>query len=460
MQRIPLLLSGGEWSARLPVELRRSLRLLVWDGVLANISDSIVNVYQAVYLLALGATRAEIGLVSSLSNIALPLAMLPGGRLAARRQEYKRLVIIPSLLGRVLLLGLVVLPYCPWSTPFIIYVAMGIAVLRVFFLNLANPAWTALLGELVPARWRGRYFSARNIFMGGAAFLALLGVGRLIDHLGTPLGYQVVFGIAVLMALGDSCLLSRITEKPPAVRAHRDEHQLSLWRRVWAEPAFLTTSGVDFLWGVGVSIATPFFIVYLVDEVGASASFLALSSAVATLASLPAQRIFGRLIDQKGNSWVKRLTGLIIPVVPGLWGFIRQPWQAFPLQLVSGFIWAGYNLATFNRLLEVTPDEDRSTFVAIRQSLVGVGMAGGAALGGWLAETQGYRSVFLSSAGGRLIAAVVFALSMVPGSTWRRLWQDFSRRIVWGYQKLSCAVSGALRWLIDLWHKLKQKRSI
>ncbi|MEA3309993.1 MAG: MFS transporter [Chloroflexota bacterium] len=459
MQRLPLLLAGGAWSARLPVALRRSLRRLVWDGMLSNISDSIVNVYQAVYLLALGATRAEIGLVSSLSNIAMPLAMLPGGRLAARRPQYKWLVIIPSLLGRVLLLGLVFLPYCHWRTSSIVYVAIAIAVLRVFLLNLANPAWTALLGELVPARWRGRYFSARNIFMGGAAFLALLGVGSLIDHLGTPLGYQVVFGIAVLMALGDSYLLSGITEKPLTARSPRDKHALSLWRRVRAEPAFLVTAAVDFLWGFGVSIATPFFIVYLVDEVGASASFLALSSAAATLASLPAQRIFGQLTDQRGNSWVKRLTGLIIPLVPGLWGFIRQPWQAFPLQLFSGFVWAGYNLATFNRLLEVTPEEDRATFVAVRQSVVGVGMAGGAALGGWLAETQGYRSVFLSSAGGRLLAAVAFALSMVHVQTWRRLWQGFSRWVVWGYQKLSGTVSGALRWcwqqLTDLWYKLK-----
>ncbi len=462
MRRVPLLLAGGEWSARLPVELRRSLRRLVGEGVLANISDSIVNTYQAVYLLALGASRTEIGLVSSLSNIAMPLAMLPGGRLAARRHRYKWLVIIPSLLGRVLLLGLIVLPYCPWRPAFIIYVGIGIAILRAFLLHLANPAWTAMLGQLVPVRWRGRYFSARNIFMGGAAFLALLGVGRLIDQLGTPLGYQLVFGIAVLAALGASYLLSGVVEEPPAARPRQKEQLISLPQRVWAEKTFLSTSGVAFLWGFAVSIATPFFIVYLVDEVQASASLVALSSATATLASLPAQRIFGRLIDRKGNGWVKRLTGLIIPVVPGLWGFIQQPWQAFPLQLVSGFIWAGYNLASFNRLLEVTPAEDRPIFVAIRQSLVGVGMAVGAALGGWLAETQGYRIVFLFSAGGRLLAAIIFALSMIPVQTWRRLWQGFSRWIAEGYRKLSSVVSAALHWcgqgLIGLWYKLKQKR--
>ena len=193
-RRVPLLLAGGEWSAQLPAPWRRSLRRLVGVGVLANISDSIVNTYQAVYLLALGATRAEIGLVSSLSSLAMPLAMLFGGRLAARREDYKQLVLIPSLLGRVLLLGLVVLPFCPWKTPIIIYVGIGIALLRSFLLNLVNPAWTALLGQLVPTQWRGRYFGARNIFMGGAAFLSLLGIGSLIDQLGTPRGYQVFLG--------------------------------------------------------------------------------------------------------------------------------------------------------------------------------------------------------------------------------------------------------------------------
>ena len=228
-----------------------------------------------------------------------------------------------------------------------------------------------------------------------------------------------------------------------------------------AEENFLSAASIDFLWGSAVSIATPFFIVYLVDEVGASASLLALSSAAATLASLPAQRFFGRLTDKKSNAWVKRLTGLIIPIVPGLWGFIQQPWQAFPLQLVSGFVWAGYNLSSFNCLLEITPAEDRSTFVAVRQSMVGVGMAVGAALGGWLAQTQGYRMVFLTSAGGRLTAAVVFALSLVPRQFWLQSWQRLVGPLVRGYRKLSRAVTGVLCWaeqgLVELWHKCKKQ---
>jgi len=107
---------------------------------------------------------------------------------------------------------------------------------------------------------------------------------------------------------------------------------------------------------------------------------------------------------------VQRLTGFGIPIVPALWGLITQPWQAFPLQLLAGFLWAGYNLASFNLLLELTPTESRPQFVAVYQAAVGIGLAAGAAVGGWIAQVWGYRPVFWVSGVGRLVIAVAFSV--------------------------------------------------
>jgi MFS family permease len=418
--RLSLLLAGGRWSARVSVSLRRALRQLVFSGILANVSDAIVNTYQSIYLLTLGASYAQIGLLGSFSNLAMPLAMLPGGRLAARRSRYKRLVVLPSLLGRLMLLGMVLLPLLGSDVRWLIYLGIGFAVTRAFLLHLVTPAWTAMLGDIVPARWRGRYFSARNLFMGAAAFAALLLVGQLVDLFEAVQGYQLVLGIAVVAALGSSYFLSRVSEPEQKAAAQNVSERVSLWRRLRQQGPFLRFTAVATLWNTAVSVGGPFFIVYLVDQTGASGSMVALTSAVSTLAALPAQRIFGVLTDRRGSIWVNRLTGLVIPLVPALWGFIQQPWQAFPIQIVSGFAWAGYNLSAFNLLLDLTPEGERTSFVAFHQSLVGVGMSLGAGLGGWLAQTYGYRPVFLTSAAGRLSAAVLFILTTVPAGVWRR----------------------------------------
>ena len=44
--------------------------------------------------------------------------------------------------------------------------------------NFANPAWTALVAEIVPEFVRGRYFSLRNLTM-GMATLVFATAGRL-----------------------------------------------------------------------------------------------------------------------------------------------------------------------------------------------------------------------------------------------------------------------------------------
>jgi MFS family permease len=180
------------------------------------------------------------------------------------------------------------------------------------------------------------------------------------------------------------------------------------------------------LWSFGVNIASPFFLVFLVDQIQVSAATLGVVSALSTIAALPAQRLFGVWMDRKGIAWVKRLTGLLIPLVPGLWGFIQHPWQAFLLQVFSGFVWAGYNLSSFNFLLEITPEKARPRFVAFQQSLAGLGMAAGAGLGGWIAEAWGYTPVFLLSASGRLLAATAFALNMASIHPIQWLWQTLA----------------------------------
>ncbi len=406
-QQVRLLLAGGGWSTHLPVRTRRSLRWFLADGLFANASGTIIRTYQAIYLLALGATRGQIGLFSSLTNLMMPLAMLPGARLA-RSSDKQRVVVVSSLIGRLLLLALILLPALAGRAA--VGWGIGILVAYAFLMNLLNPAWTALVGQIVPVRWRGRYFSSRNIMMGLVSFLAVLGMGQIVDQFVTPVGYQIVFGAAVALGLGATYTFARIEVTETSTPHAEQADGAAFWAHLRTQRSFLALCGAAAIWNFGVQVASPFFTVYLVDAVQASATAVALVAAISSLAALPGQRVFGPLNDRRGPRWVQQMTALIIPFVPAIWGFMKQPWQAYIVEGFSAFVWAGYNLAAFNLLLEMTPDDGRASFVAFYQTLVGLGMVGGAAVGGWIAETQGYRPVFLLSAGLRMLGALVFAL--------------------------------------------------
>jgi hypothetical protein len=51
-----------------------------------------------------------------------------------------------------------------------------------------------------------------------------------------------------------------------------------------------------------------------------------------------------------------------------MWVFYTDPWQVGINNLFGGFLWAGFNLANFNLLLQVTPSVGRARAVALYQT--------------------------------------------------------------------------------------------
>lgn len=408
---------------------RRSLRWFIADGIGANISDTILLTYQSLYLMALGATRAQIGTLGALSNLMLALAMLPAALLAARGTTYKAKVVVPALIGRLLLIPLILLPFISTSWP-LVTVGIALVIVRVFLMNLIQPAWTALVGKIVPAQWRGRYFSTRNILMALAGVLTLASVGRLIDVLGKPAGYQAALGISLLAGIFAVFAFSRIEEPPHPQRVQTRGAAGLFWQSLRRDGRFWALTLTAALWQFSVQIGGPFFTIFLADGAGFSAAAVGMISAAGSLAAIFGQRLFGVLTDTKGSLRVQQVLSFLIPIIPLVWGFMRQPWHGLIVESMSGFLWAGYNLAAFNLLLEMTPDEHRSSYVAVYQTALGLAMAGGAALGGQIAQQYGYLPVFLASGVGRIITAVLFSLTVaramkphvrLPRVTWPRL---------------------------------------
>lgn len=396
-----------DWGPQVGTLARRSLRWFLADGVFGGSSDAIVNAFQSIYLLALGATRAQIGLLASISNLTMLLVMLPGAALAERSLEYKKFILKALVLSKSTLFFLALLPFLPLNEH-VVSLGIAFAILRVLAAHFANPAWTAFVGKLVPLQWRGRYFASRNILIGIASILVTLMAGALIDLFGKPGGYQVVFGLAGVLGFFSAYSFSRIEEPVLARERTRGLSILRGIKNAWEVPGLQPFCILSALWNFSVQIAGPFFPVYMVEGFKAGGTMIGLTSSLATLASIPGQRVFGRWADGRGALWVQRLTSFLIPLVPWLWALAPGVWFVMPVELFSGFVWAGFNLAAFNLLLEFTPQEGRPIYVALYQVLVGIGMTVGPMVGGILVNIIGYKALFWLSGGLRLLTAVLF----------------------------------------------------
>ena len=171
---------------------------------------------------------------------------------------------------------------------------------------------------------------------------------------------------------------------------------------------FVVFTAVTLIWNLALQLAGPFFNVYLVQDMGASAAMVGIVTAVNSVSGLVGQRWFGRSYSRLGDMGIFRITGLVIPILPVMWAVITAPWQVGLINGLGGFMWAGYNLAQFNLLLALTPAKGRERFTAIYQTAVFLPAFFAPLIGAWLADMLGFRAVFILSGAGRLVATLLF----------------------------------------------------
>jgi MFS family permease len=389
-------------------ETVKGLRYFWLDGVFASLSDNILVSFISVFILAYGATNGQIGLLTAVANLFAVVALFPGAAHADRSSNRKRMVLITGGgIGRALILVFAVLPLLNIGAQVAIWVVIVINGIRNFVGSYANPAWTNIVADLVPAQRRGRYFSERNFTMGIAA-LIITGIGGIIIRRvngwgGNEFaGYQIVWFIALAFGVLSTIAFSRIPDRPPRPTTVSGE-RAPLLSALRSHPRFVAFLVGALFWNLSIQIAGPFFNIYLITELGGSVETVGLTAGVMSITGLLGNIFFGRRNDKHGALRVIRDAGLIIPLLPIAWGVATAPWHVFFITGVAGFAWAGYNLANFNLLLELSPPEARSRAVALYQTVVFASAVLGPLVGGLLIDLFGYRPVFIATALGRYL---------------------------------------------------------
>ncbi len=409
--RVTHFTTGGSWAIQLSEATQRNLRNFFFDGLFASASDSIILTYLTLFLISLGASSADIGFMTALASISATLLLIPGAMLVDRIGQRKRIILYSGGFTSSTFLLFIALSPLFFEGQATIYIIIALKVVMDGLRNFALPAWVSMTADVVPLSWRGRYFSTRNLAMGFASMVMTYGIGQLITWLGEPVGFQWALGLSFLFGIFSASFFSRI-------RDYRDKDQVispqsysikSLADTLKFDKNFAAFCGFTAFWTFSINIAAPFFNVFLAKDLKATASIIGVIAVAAKISSIPAQRFFGPLVDRWGPRKVMKLFAYLIPIVPISWFFVQAPWQAIPINTIGGILWAAMNLASFNLLLEISPQEKRARYSAIYQIAVAFSVAVGATIGGMVANQWGITIVFIISGIGRFIAAIIFS---------------------------------------------------
>jgi MFS family permease len=371
--------------------------------------------YTTPYALTMGATTQQVGFLASIPNLIMSLAQLAAPGLSDRAGGRKRLVLLMALMHAVMFLPILIIPYVFGTQQ--VWWLIGFLTLGTAFDAVSQPPWGSMMADLVPMELRGRFFGGRNRIAGFIAMVFSYIAGGILQLLttNTNLAFSIIFAGAIVSRLTSLYFLAQMNEPlVPAASKNGQDGLLRITRNLFSSNIGRFTvfhSLINFT----ATIAGPFFAPYMLRELKFDYITYAIINSASTLSTIGFMTWWGKRTDKAGNIRVLQFTSFLIPFVPIGWLVSRDFYWILVVQVFSGFIWAGFQLASSVFLFDASPPENRTRHIAIYNTLMYLGVSLGSLTGGilspFLPEINGsyFLTIFLVSGIARLAVVFVFA---------------------------------------------------
>jgi MFS family permease len=393
---------------------RRDLAAITVDGVGFSLMVGAGETYVPAFALALGLGEVMAGWIVSLPVLAGAVLQLASPTAIRWLRSHRRWVVLCAVIqaGSLLAyLGFALAGRAP---------AWGLLAVATIYWGAGlgtGPAWNTWVGTLVPRPIRARFFARRGRLAQAAVLAGFAGAGASLQ-LSTSFGREMLCFAALFLVTAASRGISAAalwTQDEP--RPLPPEHR-RVPVREWIGRVRHGRDGrlLFYLLAVqlAVQIAGPFFTPYMLGQIGFSYwQFLALltTSFSAKMLALP---LLGRLAHRYGPLPLLYVAGVGIVPLSGLWMLSDQLPFLLVVQLISGPIWAAYELTTFLLLFDHIDETERTSVLTTYNLANALAMVVGALLGGailkWMqADRAAYLAIFGISSAARAVTVILLA---------------------------------------------------
>jgi MFS family permease len=314
----------------------------------------------------------------------MALSQLAAPQLAERAGSRKRFILGVVFIHALLWVPILLIPHV-FPGPKVWWL-VGFFTLSVVFGSLGNPAWGSMMSDLVPAGMRGRYFGLRGRICGFITLIFFF-IGGVILRFSSAevfLGFSIIFGAAVLFRLLSWYFISKMYEPPIRLEWWEQRGLLDIVSSLTSSNLGRFTIYVS-LMNFATYVAGPFFAVYMLRDLRFDYLTYAAVIVSASLMHLTFLTFWGRRADSLGSVKVLSFTSILVPLIPLLWVASHQLYYLIPVQMLSGFAWSGFTLASTNFVYDASTSENRTRCIALFNAMNGGAMCFGAILGGYLA---------------------------------------------------------------------------
>ena len=389
------------------------LKPLYTRSVVNSLSGGMVNPFMSVYAVELGASSSDMGWFQSSTNIANNLMQVFWGRLSDRSKRRIPFIVFGGLTLSILWIPMI----------FVTNATQLIALLAIQALvgSMATPAWTALIGDLVPHLKLGKANASINLWASIGGVVATLASGIFMVSINGTL--QQIFFIPLIVAsvsgITSALIMLKIKENKNGEKLNLKQNLTSdifnIMKHARKTPSFVKYCYVVGTFEFSMSIAWPLFSITQVKILHASLFHIALLSIVQSIITILFQGWAGRLADTAGRKPLVTFFRFALVTVPLAYALVPDINVLIAVGVFWGFAQALGSASVTAYLLDVSPQEYRGSFIAIFNLILGVVTFFGSLIGGYLADytigafglAVGLQIVYLISVVGRGIGATL-----------------------------------------------------
>lgn len=382
-------------SAVTPGEREHGLRLLVVEAAFSSGTGALTSgVILTAFALHLGASNLWIGVLAS-APFLTQLLQLPAVLLVERLRARKRIAVVTSLVGRLMLLPMAAVAFFAGPVPLLVLLAAQYVLCSLSAFGAC--AWNAWMRDLAPDNRLGEVFSRRTAWTAGISMAGGLAAAFILDRTADGsaarnLAFALMFVTGCVAGLISAQIVSRMPE--PQMAPLKERVGLGpLLRAPLADLNFRRLLAFVVSWQFAINLATPFFTVFIVKRLGFEISFVMVLSAVSQLANLLTLRSWGRLTDRFTNKTVLAVAApaYILGIVAMI-GASQSSNQVFVagwlvfLHLLMGGAVAGVTLASGNIAMKLSPRGSATAYVATNAMAIAAAAGIAPIVGGLLAD--------------------------------------------------------------------------
>ena len=377
-------------------DVRRAVRLSYVQAMLGSIyGASTGGMFLIGYAFALGADYVGIGLLSTFPMLCV-FAQLLSAMLVESGRSRRTLTFVAALLN-VLGWGLIILiPYATADLPAEARIGSLIAIVTLvsFFGQIAGNARGSWVGDLVPERFRGRFFGRMTMY--GSIIGTVFGVieGKFLDTVKAHgIGaFSLLFGFGILFGLANAWLFR--PQKDIPIKPHHESVRFThLVGATFRNVPLLCALGFHLVFALQ-SVAGPFYVAYMLDALHMTYLQMGLVNSVVPLTMLACAPLWGRWVGRFGCRPVLIFSSALLASLQLSWIWVDTATRAFciiaPINILAGFAIGGISVGITTLLYKLTPVAGRSVQLAIYSIIISLLAAPMPYLGGhlphWLAS--------------------------------------------------------------------------